>query len=86
LIVKRPSPRTATLQGVCLAERLHLRYGCCQAGDQGAGDDGVADVEFFEVGDGEEFADTAVIEAMASVDPQTEVMSKVRARGDLAFA
>ena len=41
----------ATLQGILFAEGLHLGDSVGEAGYQGAGDDGVADVEFFEVGD-----------------------------------
>ena len=60
-----------------MADRLHLRYGRCQAGEEGAGDDGVADVQFFEVGDGEEFADVCVIESVTGVDPQAEIVGEL---------
>ena len=62
-----------------MADGLHLRYGRCQAGEKGAGDDGVADVQFFEVGDGEEFVDVGVIESVTGVDPQAEIMGELGA-------
>ena len=52
------------------------RTAVVEAGEEGAGDDGVADVQFGEVGDGEDLGDVGVIDAVAGVDLEAEAVGE----------
>lgn len=53
-----------------LHQQTHVAHGFGQAVEGGAADDGVADVELIELGDGGDGLDVVVVQAVAGIDLQ----------------
>jgi hypothetical protein len=54
---------------------LHFGDSAAYASEERPGDDGVADVQFVQMGQGEDGPDVIVIDTMAGIDNQSEVLS-----------
>lgn len=64
-------------------QTLHIRHGCAQADEDGAADNRVSDVQFFDAFDGGDGGNIVVVERMTGVEAHAAIADQCASAGDL---